>query len=392
MVKGKGTGWFRRKKGKLLFCFYNDAGVERSRTLGSAALTNEQGRMLVGKLNLDELVGKPDTSKSPNNRVTFGRMLDEWLAYGKTKVGRDKDHSTKATDNHNADKYFRPKWGDKVATHMKAWEIQEWLDARSEGIRSKLRNTMSAVFRFGRKKELIPSDCNPVADVSVPDGTDYEAISISGPEAVAIMANLHDPLMKVLLVVVGMTGMRISEALALTWAHVLWEHGIIRIERKWAYGDFGKPKSKASKKPVPLSPTLAAWLRSWRQEAMYAADPDLIFPSYKLKGKSPRTKSEAAKAVREAATAAGVLEHRKDGDFYRGELVTRFGFHSLRHGLATWLAEQGKDPVLIQRMLRHSSVKMTVHYIHTEAGKAQEEYAAATFGTPNIAGATLRVQ
>ena len=253
---------------------------------------------MVGKLNLDELIGKPDPDKKrKKDPTTFGSVLDEWLAYGKTKIGRDKDHSTKATDKHNADKYLRPKWGEKNATQMKAWEIQEWLDEQSEGIRSKLRNSMSAVFRFGRKKELIPSDCNPIADVSVPDGTDYEAISISGPEAAAIMANLHDPLLKVLLVLVGMTGMRISEALALTWAHVVWEHGVIRIERKWAYGDFGKPKSKASKKPVPLSGTLAAWLKSWRQETMYASDSDLIFPSYKLKGKSPRTKSEAAKGV-----------------------------------------------------------------------------------------------
>ena len=389
MVKGNGNGWFRRKKSKLMFCFYNDTGQERAKTLGPASLTDNQGRVLVGKHKYDELVGKPDPLpkiKSTNSVLKFGTLLDHWLDYGKTRIGRDKDHGTKITEKHNADKYLSPKWGDKPAAEIRSWEIQEWLDGQSEGIRSKLKNTMSSIFRHGRKRELLPADFNPTKDVSVPEGTDYEAIQISGADAAAIIRTLHDPLLKVLTVLVGMTGMRISEALALSWAHVLWHHGVIRIERKWTYDRFGKPKSRASKKPVSLSATLAAWLRSWRRESMYASDSDLIFPSHKLKGKSPRTKSEAAKALREAAVRAGVLERKTIGevehDYHRGELVKRFGFHSLRHGLATWLAEQGKDPVLIQRMLRHSSMKMTAHYIHTDASKAQEEYAAVAFPAP----------
>jgi len=60
--------------------------------------------------------------------------------------------------------------------------------------------------------------------------------------------------------------------------------------------------------------------------------------------------------------------------YYEGETVTRFRFHSLRHGLATWLAEQGTDPVVIQSMLRHSSKDMTMHYVHAKASEAQEQY------------------
>jgi integrase len=48
--------------------------------------------------------------------------------------------------------------------------------------------------------------------------------------------------------------------------------------------------------------------------------------------------------------------------YYDGETVTRFGFHSLRHGLATWL----------QRMLRHRSKDMKMHYFHAKAREAQE--------------------
>ena len=51
-----------------------------------------------------------------------------------------------------------------------------------------------------------------------------------------------------------------------------------------------------------------------------------------------------------------------------------FGLHSMRHGLATWLADRGVHPSVIQRMLRHSSPNMTMDYIHSDARKAQEEF------------------
>jgi integrase len=103
----------------------------------------------------------------------------------------------------------------------------------------------------------------------------------------------------------------------------------------------------------------------------------LLFPSYRKEGKQPRLGSMIVEDyIRPAAIAAGVLEERDGHVYYDGEVVTRFGFHSLRHGLATWLAEQGTDPAVIQRMLRHSSKDMTMHYIHAKAREAQEQYIA----------------
>ena len=100
--------------------------------------------------------------------------------------------------------------------------------------------------------------------------------------------------------------------------------------------------------------------------------------------------------IRSAAIAAGVLEERNGKCYYDKELVTRFGFHSLCHGLGTWLAEQGTDPVVIQRMLRHSSQKMMEHYIHPNAREAQEKYIAelgiADALQPSDSGCSLRVQ
>ena len=42
----------------------------------------------------------------------------------------------------------------------------------------------------------------------------------------------------------------------------------------------------------------------------------------------------------------------------------RLGFHNLRHGLSTFLIDNGQDPVVVQRMLRQSHVDMTMHCVH----------------------------
>jgi len=47
--------------------------------------------------------------------------------------------------------------------------------------------------------------------------------------------------------------------------------------------------------------------------------------------------------------------------YYDGEPVTRFGCYSLRHGLGTWLAENGTSPEVIQRMSQQQGHDGALH-------------------------------
>ena len=89
-------GWFRRKKGKLVYCWYNANGKERSKVVGPNTMTDEVGWLEVGTLGLDKFVNQPDPAK-----VTFGEVLQHYLAYGKKKTGEDKAHSSRNTDGRN---------------------------------------------------------------------------------------------------------------------------------------------------------------------------------------------------------------------------------------------------------------------------------------------------
>ena len=42
----------------------------------------------------------------------------------------------------------------------------------------------------------------------------------------------------------------------------------------------------------------------------------------------------------------------------------RFGWHNLRHSLATFFGSQEIPVQVIQKMLRHKKSEMTLHYVH----------------------------
>jgi integrase len=356
-------GWFRRKKGKLVYCWYNSNGDERSKGVGPSTMTDEEGWLEVGTHGLDKLVNQPDPAK-----VTFGEVLQHYLTYGKKKTGEDKAHSSKNTDGRNA-RLHLSRWSQHVAKDIEPLEIQEWIDGLSKGLRSKVRNMMSAVYSHGQKFRMIPrtEESNPMKWVSATTVSDYEAVSLSPEESFAILERIGDPLVRVLVIVVAVTATRIGEALGLMWSDIDWKKLKINIRRDWVDGELGRPKSRASKAPVEMHETLAALLQAWRQQTPYSKDSDFLFPSFKLHGKQPRIGSMVVQDyLRPAAVAAGVIP----------EDCPRFGFHNLRHGLSTFLIENGHDPVVVQRMLRQSHVDMTMHYVHNshKARDAQGQF------------------
>jgi len=68
-------GWLRRKKGRLMYCWYNANGKERSKVVGVASKTDAEGWLKVGELGLAKLVAKSDPA-----RITFGELAEKYLA------------------------------------------------------------------------------------------------------------------------------------------------------------------------------------------------------------------------------------------------------------------------------------------------------------------------
>ena len=182
-------------------------------------------------------------------------------------------------------------------------------------------------------------------------------------QAYAILLNLKEPERTLTLLASG-TGLRISECLGLQWQDVSFTDSMIHVRRTWTCGQIGLPKSKASKGPVPLHPLLAEFMLLWKQKTPYSQPGDWVFPSFRLEGKQPRVANMLVEAhLLPAEVKAGILSSHRD---LRGQLIDddprRFGFHNLRHSLASFLIRIRTDPKTVQTLLRHSDVKLTLQF------------------------------
>jgi integrase len=166
---------------------------------------------------------------------------------------------------------------------------------------------------------------------------------------------------------------------------------MIHVRRTWTCGQVGLPKSKASKGPVPLHPLLADFMRLWKQKTTYFQAGDWVFPSTRLDGKQPRVANMLVEDhLRPAAVKAGILSSHPDN---HGGLVDddprRFGFHNLRHSLASFLIRIRTDPKTVQTLLRHSDVKLTLQF-YTHAVSRDRMVAAGKMLTAILSHAPNR--
>lgn len=268
-----------------------------------------------------------------------------------------------------------PRWGNRVALSVEPLEVEQWLTSLKgqEGLANptldKTRRVMSLVYKHAQRYGLIPrsQEANPMRFVRCKTTTEYEAMILSPEQAYSVLLNLREPERTLTLLAAG-TGLRISECLGLQWHDVSFAEAIIHVRRTWTCGKVGWPKSKASKGPVPLHPLLAEFMFRWKRKTAYSQPGDWVFPSFKLKGRQPRVANMLVEDyLRPAAVKVGILSSHRDDD---GRLIDddprRFGFHNLRHSLASFLVRTRTDPKTVQTLLRHSDVKLTLQcYSHS---------------------------
>ncbi|MGH9644020.1 MAG: tyrosine-type recombinase/integrase [Terriglobales bacterium] len=277
-----------------------------------------------------------------------------------------------------------PKWGNRIALGIEPLEVENWLTTlkKEEGLENptldRMRRVMSMVYRHGQRYGLIPrtQEANPMRFVRCRTTSGYEAMILTPEQAYAILRDLPEPERTLTLLAAG-TGLRISECLGLQWQDVSFAEEMIHVRRTWTCGRVGLPKTKTSRGPVPLHPLLAEFMLCWKQTTSYSEPTDWVFASDRLKGKQPRVANMLVEDyLRPAAAKAGVLSSHRDE---QGRLVEddprRFGFHNLRHSLASFLVRIRTDPKTVQTLLRHSDVKLTLQcYSHAVS---QDRMAAA---------------
>jgi integrase len=152
---------------------------------------------------------------------------------------------------------------------------------------------------------------------------------------------------RLLFELLAQTGLRISEALALTKGDVDFGRRRLSISRRFADGEIDAPKTRHGVRQVPISPGLARQL--WTRLAM--ADNDARLFSTSNGGPLDRTKLYAI------ARAAG----------RRADIEWSVGLHTFRHSCASIMFRRGVPKEAIRRLLGHHSWDFTAGtYLHLD--------------------------
>jgi integrase len=267
------------------------------------------------------------------------------------------------------------KWRNVVAIEIEPKELKAWFlgfDVDS-ATRGKYKSVMSGVYTWGQCEGLIPrgeqyNPCRYVKGREFSHVSSYEALALEVEDTLRVLSELQQPEYELALLV-ATCGLRISEALGLRWRDILWDRGVIAIRQTFVHLRVQEgAKTKLSRSRVEAPKLLLDAFAAWRKETMYAEDQDYVFPSTKLGGAQPRSASMLVEDyLRPAAIRAGVLKV-VDGVTYGpdGDSVRRFGFHNLgRHSLATFLMDEGENPAVVQAIMRHAKLDMTLYYSHS---------------------------
>lgn len=197
---------------------------------------------------------------------------------------------------------------------------------------------------------------------------------------------VHLPMIQIML---G-TGCRCGELIGLTWQDVDMEKREITISAQLVYKNYGDgcrfhlttPKTDAGVRVIPMNETVKQALENQRRLNFMQAIPrdveiegrkDFIFMS---RYGSPLMPNAVNHALENIVNAYNKQEKAKAKDEGRKpELLPRMSAHTMRHTCCTRMAERGVDMKVVQYIMGHANIAVTLEvYDHlTEKTRIEKE-------------------
>ena len=217
------------------------------------------------------------------------------------------------------------------------------------------RNLMSKIFATARKWGFFAGD-NPATGVELPEKKAVREKHVLLPDQIPpLLAALADPVRTMVLVGV-LTGLRIGEILGLRWRDIDFNSGEIRVEQACYRGLIGTPKTRGSKRTLPMPESLASELKRFSEKSVRHSPEELIFHTRN------RTPFSDTNLLHKQLKPAG----RKLG-------MPWLNWHTLRRTHATLLQHAGATLREAQAQLGHSKMSTTLEIYTIAIPQAQRK-------------------
>ena len=317
-----------------------------------------------------------------NERQTVGQFLDEWLDIRVRQTVRPRTFEAYES---KVRLYLKPDLGRVRLSRLTPEHVQramnKWLDRglsprTVRHARTVLRTALGQAVKWGRVQRNVASLVDP-PKVERTDPTVF-----TPEQARAFLTAVEGNRLEALYHVAVALGMRQGEVLGLCWDAVDLDAGTIRVVRNLQRVNgrprLVEPKTRRSRRTLPLSPSLVSKLRQHRarqnRERLAAGDrwqnwneAGLVFTS---EVGTPLDSPNLLKRFRRILDEAGLPAIR---------------FHDLRHGCASFMIAQGLNPRVVMEQLGHSQISTTMDtYAHVmpdalrDAASQMEDFLAGS--------------
>lgn len=343
--RAKGVYWRKLASGSKAWSYYAD-GKRHPAASRQDAIDGK------AKAGLRKSAGLP----APDTRVLIRDLAEE---VRESRRGRVRASSF-ASLEYSLDKIILPELGhlkpgqatpDRVARLIRELAAGGLAPA---SIRRYL-TPLSAIFKLALRRGIIAS--SPLAvlgDEERPSGGGIREHYVWSAEEISSLISAADRLGKrpearanyaPLIHLLALTGLRVSEALALRWQDVDLLEAELHVRSSWGRdGQLNAPKTRAGVRSVPLSPGLVDLLVELKPES--ASDEDFVFAS--KRGDRPMSYwNFRSRGFVKALELAGLED--------RGITI-----HDLRSAAASILVRQGLTPVEVAEVLGHADANITL--------------------------------
>lgn len=330
-----------------------------------ATYTDEKGRHHLYDKDPKRLYEKLKAATTPVQIPDFCQVADQW----------ERQHREEITSRTWTN--YEPHYKD-ILTRHKGKQIQEvtaqdianhLTAAKGRGYSATVVNTIRSIYRmifdYAIAQDL--AQYNPVASIRLPKGLKRgKRTAPNDTQIKAIFANKDKPfgLFPMFLLC---TGLRKSEALALTWDDLDFEKKEISVTKSLDYTSGANPKIKppkteAGNRIVPILDILMEPLQQARAES----SSEYLFPS------TPSNRSKKSGGLMTLRGYEGAwLRYCQEAGFVDQEGKPTLTAHNLRHGTATLMFELEVDELSAQKILGHSRIEIT-REIYTELRTSQK--------------------
>ena len=325
--------------------------------------------------------------KGPNSRteITFQAYAHEWLEMRKLS-----GEISKGTQRKNATDLRRlmPYVGHIPVRSLDVETITRALinvkNHGGKGGRSLSGTSMNGVYRIlymvlesARKAKII--DENPCQEVKAPkkDTKERQPLPLSEARRLTGLLMEGDPLPKTIGFLLALTcGLRREEICGLCWRDFDPTARCIRVLHAFPEDErkIVEPKTKSSKRIIPLADDLLSRLLTWKERQRYELDEAGIMQT----ADTPVVNTSTGGHMHPQNLARAWLRYRRRHGF------EGFTLHQLRHTFATRLVAQGVDMKTASTLMGHSSVAMIeqvyAHFVPENAQRAIEVLGNDLFG------------